>query len=315
MTSGFKTVPLAIRAQIDALGSARFVFGASRPFSEELQSRWVDALALDQSEEGVWRGVPDAGLGRWSKWNISGQELVRKDRPKTQLSWSIEAPDFRGAGTHSISFTKDVFQKERRYGRQIEASVVRVDEPRDALVGSVALELTGPYDETMELEYLYAASLARTWFGSATLLLLDDVGVPRITDETFDWTFLPDGTREDLTVTLIERFGSRASTNEIEIMVDRLIRVQSLSPESRLVGNTGFQRYIGYKFGDDFVAFENPRVGNALYLLRGNWQELSQLSRSQLLKSRSGDFDRIIHTANWFEKLRLAVYDYRHTQE
>ncbi|HEX3678258.1 MAG TPA: hypothetical protein VHU90_00905, partial [Galbitalea sp.] len=75
----------------------------------------------------------------------------------------------------------------------------------------------------------------------------------------------------------------------------------------------GLQKYIGYKFGDDFVAFENPRIGNALYLLYGNWEELSQLSRTELLSSRQGEFDRIIHSARWFDQLRKAVYSWRNT--
>ncbi len=79
-----------------------------------------------------------------------------------------------------------------------------------------------------------------------------------------------------------------------------------------MLGWSGLQRHIDYMFGEDFVAFENPRVGNALYLTYGDWEDLSQLSRSQLLASRGGDLDRIIHTARWFERLRVADYNYRH---
>lgn len=311
MGSGFRTLPPEIKAQIDAIGAVPFVFGASRRYTPEQQAAWVGELDLDQVDDTNWMGVPLATAGRWSKWNIAGRIKVRKDLPKTWHSWSIDAPDFRGGGSHTVSFGREVFQKQRLYGRQIEASVSLVDEPVDTLVGTVLLELQGPYDPEQDDEYLYAASLAKTWFGRVSVLPLDEAGVPQIPDSSFGWEFLPDGTRDELFVELTRKFGPRVSREQVEIMVDRLDRVRSLRPENRLVGTTGLQRYIGYQFGPDFVAFENPRVGNALYVLRGDWQELSQLSRSQLLASRQGEFDRIIHTANWFDKLRLAVFDYR----
>jgi hypothetical protein len=312
MSSGFRTLPDDIKAQIDAIGPVRFVFGAARAYSDDVRLRWVGSLDLEQVEDGAWLGVPPASTGRWSQWNIAGRVIVRKDLPKTTRSWTIEAPDFQGGGTHPVDFTRDAYQRQRLYGRQIEASVVRTDEPRDSLVGSVLHELQGPFDAALENEYLYAASLSRTWFGSATVFALDEAGVPQIPDHNFAWEFLPDGTREQIREALERKLGQGARTGEIDIMVDRLVRVNSLNPVARLVGSTGLQRYIGYQFGDDFVAFENPRLGNALYILQGDWASLSQLSRSELLASRVGEFDRIVHTSNWFDKLRLAVYDYRH---
>ncbi|ARJ04737.1 hypothetical protein B5808_05495 [Cnuibacter physcomitrellae] len=174
------------------------------------------------------------------------------------------------------------------------------------------MTLPAPYDDEAEQAYLYAASLARTWFGSATAYSIDETGIPLVPDRHVSWDFLPDGTVEDIREAVERKFGGSALPQEIEIIIDRLQKVQSLGPEKRLVGTSGLQRYIGYLFGDNFVAFENPRVGNALYLLYGDWESLSQLSRSELLSSRQGEFDRIIHTSRWFERLRVAVYNYRH---
>lgn len=312
MSSGFKSLPDEIKAEIESLGQVHFTFGAVRNFSDQLLASWTGRLELEPVGEGEWIGLPPASTGRWSKWNIRGREIVRRDLPKIYRSWTIEAPDFQGTGTHPITFTREVFRKQRLYGQQIEAAVTRRDEPRDSLVGTVLLTLQAPYDEEAEQAYLYAASLARTWFGSATPYRLGATGIPQVPDQSVSWDFLPDGTVEEMRDAVVRRFGGSAPPQEIDIMIDRLEKVQSLAPEKRLVGISGLQRYIGYKFGEDFVAFENPRVGNALYLMYGDWESLSQLSRSQLLASREGDFDRIIHTSRWFERLRRAVYNYRH---
>lgn len=311
MGSGFRSLPEELKDEIDSLGKTQFVFGAVRNFSDQLLGDWTQRLELENIDGTGWIGLPPAPTGRWSAWNIHGCEVVRRDQPKIHRSWTIEAPNFRGGGTHSIHFHKDVFQRQRLYGQQIEAAVTRRDEPRDSLVGTVLLTLQAPYDQDAERAYLYAASLARSWFGSATAYRLDEAGIPQIPDQTVSWDFLPNGTVDEIRKAIVKKFGGSAPPQEIEIMIDRLQKVQSLAPEKRLVGSSGLQRYIGYMFGEDFVAFENPRVGNALYLMYGDWESLSQLSRSQLLASRGGEFDRIIHTARWFERLRLAVYNYR----
>jgi hypothetical protein len=312
MNSGYRSLPEELKAEIDSLGETQFVFGAVRSFSDQLLTDWPQRLELDELGDDEWIGLPQASTGRWSKWNVSGREIVRRDLPKVSRSWTIEAPDFHGSGTHSVTFHREVFQKQRRFGQQIEAAVTRRDEPRDALVGTVLMTLQAPYAQDAEQAYLYAASLARTWFGSATPYRLDEAGIPQVPDQSVSWDFLPDGTIEQMHEAIVKKFGQSAPPQEIDIMIDRLQKVQSLSPEKRLVGTSGLQRYIGYMFGDDFVAFENPRVGNALYLMYGDWESLSQLSRSRLLSSREGEFDRIVHSARWFEKLRLAVYNYRH---
>lgn len=312
MSSGFRSLPEEIKAEIDSLGEVQFVFGAVRNFSDRLLADWTQRLELEEVGDGEWIGLPPASTGRWSKWNVNGREIVRRDLPKVYHSWTIEAPDFQGSGTHPVTFSREVFRKQRLYGQQIEAAVTRRDEPRDSLVGTVLLTLQGPYDEDSEQAYLYAASLARTWFGSATAYSLDKAGIPQVPDQGVNWDFLPGGTVDEMREAVVKKFGGSAPPQEIEVMIDRLEKVQSLAPKKRLVGTSGLQRYIGYMFGDDFVAFENPRVGNALYLLYGDWESLSQLSRSQLLASREGEFDRIIHTARWFERLRLAVYNHRH---
>lgn len=313
MSSGFRSLPDDIKATIDSLGEVRFVFGAVRKYSDGLLTEWTEGLGLEEVDVDLWMGLPPESTGRWSKWNISGREIVRRDLPKVFHSWTIEAPDFRGGGSHPVHFYRDVFQKQRLFGQQIEAAVVRRDEPRDSLVGTVLLTLQAPFDEDAEQVYLYAASLARTWFGSATPYALDEAGVPQVPDQSVNWEFLPGGSLDEVREAVERKFGGSVTPREVEIMIDRLAKVQSLDPEKRLVGTSGLQRYIGYMFGDDFVAFENPRVGNALYLLKGDWEALSQLSRSELLASRAGEFDRIIHSARWFEKLRLAVYDYRNS--
>ena len=78
-----------------------------------------------------------------------------------------------------------------------------------------------------------------------------------------------------------------------------------------LIGTTGFARYFGAKFGEDFVAFENIRYGNAIYIMRENWQTLSQKSRIELMTGRYEEVIRIEHRRGWGARLSSYVRAYR----
>jgi hypothetical protein len=84
-----------------------------------------------------------------------------------------------------------------------------------------------------------------------------------------------------------------------------------LRPESYVIGTTNFSRYFGAKFGDDFVAFENIRYGNALYIMRENWRTLSQKSRLELMAGKFDEVIRIEHRPGWDDVFSAWVEDYR----
>ena len=57
--------------------------------------------------------------------------------------------------------------------------------------------------------------------------------------------------------------------------------------------------------------FENLRYGNALYILYGDWQDVSKRSRLDLLKGTDESYDRIRHDDGWehrfVEHMRLQL--------
>ena len=56
-------------------------------------------------------------------------------------------------------------------------------------------------------------------------------------------------------------------------MEDRLATFAEFEPTHFIAGTSGFVRYFGAKYADDFVVFESLRYGNALYVLLGEEQQ------------------------------------------
>jgi hypothetical protein len=313
MAAGYRVLPNHIKAQIDAVGDAEFVFGSVRKYEADWHAATSARLGLVDVGNQARQGLPAALVGRWSRWNINGWVKVWKDRPKILQTFTHEVPNYNGTGSHNVSQTRAVWRKSRWYGEQVEAMLVHDNEEKEVSTGIVQKVFRGPYDETLEQQFRYGASLSREWFGDARVFPVGENGVPEIPNDTLTWDPLPPGTVEDMRDYVKRILKTTTSARDIEIMIDRLAKVESLHPEKQWLGSSGMQRYVGYEFGPDFVAFENPHVGNALYVLRGDWQELSRLSRSKLMSNREGEFDRIIHTAKWFDRLRILVHDYRNS--
>lgn len=87
--------------------------------------------------------------------------------------------------------------------------------------------------------------------------------------------------------------------------------LDSMHPTEYIRGKGMNSRYFGAKFGDNIVAFENMDYGNAVYILFDNWQEISQMSRIDIMKRHERDFIRVIHKKGWEKTLRRTINELR----
>ena len=65
---------------------------------------------------------------------------------------------------------------------------------------------------------------------------------------------------------------------------------------------------------ENIVALENIDYGIALYILFDNWQEISQMSRIDILKRHERDFIRIIHKTGWQKVFKRHIDELRDRQ-
>jgi len=124
------------------------------------------------------------------------------------------------------------------------------------------------------------------------------------------WEILPPGTLGE-TMERVFR-GKTPTPQEKDVTTERYNFFQTLKPKSLVFGQSGFRRYFGALLDDDMVVFENIEYGNAIYILFDNWEDLSKLSRIDLLSGKfSTAFERVIHTSGWKEKVKIIIADRR----
>jgi uncharacterized protein YjbI with pentapeptide repeats len=100
--------------------------------------------------------------------------------------------------------------------------------------------------------------------------------------------------------------GVRGDQASSEVDLERLRVVHALGPDACYVGPADELRgYAVFVFERRGVAIcECPFVGNAAYVLRGDWRQLSRLSKRDLLERSQ---ERVVHSGNWKQRITRAL--------
>jgi hypothetical protein len=122
------------------------------------------------------------------------------------------------------------------------------------------------------------------------------------------WRLLgPDGRSFQGIMEHFDRLSRGARKEEID--KERLEKVHGLGPSQIYIGIDEFEWYIVFLFRSvDLAVLECPIKGNAIYLIAGDWQSLSKLSKTSLLDGHAGEVKRIIHAGDWYAELKKALY-------
>ena len=262
-------------------------------------------LTTDTLKVGAsWEIVPASAIGTRSKRNTEGWVNVRKDLPKYTKYFYHDIANFGDAarnGYSTVAIPREVYERDEYppYFFHIEVRVQEaVADGRIGVVFSIdEVFLIG--SSSFDDDLLFAVNLLQENTGVSGVVAANNPEF--VFTSALDWELFPPGDLEAVTKALAT--GRRAIP--ADLVSERLQLFEQFQPTEYLRGLGGNDHYIGAKFADDLVVFENLRYGNALYVLYQDWQALSQLSRSELLRLKTSEFDRIIHTEGW--ESRFAV--------
>lgn len=254
---------------------------------------------------------PNPAAGRYSNANLYGMEKVRKDLPKVTKSYGFWAPSWKSGSYHYVSHDREVYIREVYPPKQVNLSIVLVERRGEGFLLRFAIDqVLSRRTPNFEQELLYNLNLLQENVGVADVFESATSLADYALSVKVDWQLLPPGNVDEVVAAMLR--GKRpVSAQQQAVMKERVTVMQRLQPEAYITGTDGFLRYFGAKFGDDFVAFENARYGNALYIMYDGWEALSQKSRIELLAGDRDSYDRIEHRVGWIEQLRGRVRGYR----
>lgn len=315
----FLKIPRDVKTKLSDIESDKIVVAAAKIIHlDEIESGLYSHLQMTIGSTGVELPdsiVPSPEAGKWSRTNVDGREIKRKDLPMISRTFPVESPNFGDAsrGYHTNYFTRDVYQVDiipPRFNK-IEMKIIdrsQLDSSRKITVRFSIDEIMNPTDEGFEDSLLYNLNILQENTGVSDIYSSDVSTTEFLATTQVDWEIFPPGERDD---DLRKIIGNTAGPQDIRMIQERYNALRRLRPLNFIKGRSGFQRYFGAQFSDDLVAFENIRYGNALYLMYENWQDLSKKSRLQLLAGDGRGFTRIVHTTGWEAQLRYLVQIHR----
>lgn len=309
-------VPPEIIARIKAFGQDDVVVACAKLVRNDEVQRYI-ALHLRLDGDTIVAPepfLPNPKAGRYSHTNVEGKEVIRKDLPMYMKSFPIEAPSWNSSSTHTIWFDRMVYQRDWIAPKGVLLHLTIAEHRDGASVVKFAVdEVISRNTANFEQELLFNLNILQENVGTVDVFPSAATLAEYASTVRVDWELLPPGTSVDQIIASMKRHGAVDPPTEA-VMRSRLSVMNRLRPESYVIGTTNFSRYFGAKFGDDFVAFENIRYGNALYIMRENWRTLSQKSRIELMTGKYDEVIRIEHRDGWDDIFAAWVHKYRQNQ-
>lgn len=89
-----------------------------------------------------------------------------------------------------------------------------------------------------------------------------------------------------------------------QIMIDKCEYINSFHPNFRAYGRAGFSGYVIFGFEDrNLYVLESIYLNNVTYVFKKDWEELSRLSKAEILDGNLQNV-RLIHYENWKNEIR-----------
>ena len=254
---------------------------------------------------------PDDISGLYARRNREGITWKLKSLPKVSKTYSIESPNFGdpSKGYHTTYWSRLVYQRRLEPPRDWELILSVLSEDNDRIRIKIAINaILDRQHPDFERDLFFAINLLQEQFHTCHVFDAEvtDEELSRVT--TVGWEIFPPGTLENTLSFIFRRMRNKSPERQHEI-TSRMDVLDSLHPTEYIYGEGMDSRYFGAKFGENVVAFENADYGNALYILFDNWQEISKMSRIDILKRHERDFIRIIHKKGWESALKRHLDD------
>lgn len=253
-------------------------------------------------------------IGKVSKFNALGKEVIRKDLPKESYSFMSFRTTYdwhRNAHHNLQTRTIQRFPRDEIYPPSAQLTVVEIND--ELYISSDIISLSS----TDEADVLHVCNLMLEIFGSFKVVDTASQSVLGVKKKNLNWELLPKGDRP-WTAADVKRFVSERckdlTPSEREAIIHRTNYITAKNPDFIASGKAGFNGYFVYGFEELSVfILESVQFGNATYVLSDGWEEISMLTKSEII---NGDIVhvRVIHDHSWKRKLSIAIDNLKSTR-
>ncbi|MEQ9662736.1 MAG: hypothetical protein RLN87_09340 [Parasphingopyxis sp.] len=249
---------------------------------------------------------PPPSSGLYARRNLDGWDDKRTDLPKEKRTITTWAPSWNSGSYHPVSREFDAYPVDRHPAKLLTISATVLEELVDGAL--VRFRVDQPLDRrqsSFEADLQFNLRLLNEAVGEAHVFDADLSSDQYARTQRVDWELLPPGSADRV----LEHLASRGNVNadRLQVAAERLQVLDRLGHDGFILGTGKFARYFGARFGDSLVALENLEYGNAMYVFEEDWERLTQLSRTDLIRRRDPTVHRIPHVKGWQSAIRELI--------
>lgn len=243
--------------------------------------------------------------GPVSTFNANGREIARKDLPKVSQSRMVWASwnDWHGNPHSGLQIrSQKVYQKELIPPPEEYITVMQGES--GLVLASRALRRNVDDNDRI----IHVINLFLELFGSLDITSVELKSSQSLNVRRLNWRILPPGefpferARNELA-----EFLDHVDENVRPVVQSRIRSVTQYKPDFVAVGVGGFREYVVFGFqSKNIYVLESPSIGNATYVFRNNWAEVSTLSKKEILAGALQEA-RLVHNNRWTGALRQAI--------
>ena len=306
----FRHIPEYIMAKISQLKEDYFKVEAVVSIPKtKLKSGQYSHIGIENSDTFPSSILPRETTGHASFYNLNQRVIIKRDEPKVLKSFYWEAPNFGDPdkGWHEIYFTKMVYSRVYIEPQYLHIEIEKLQESDIEAVFKFSIDRAiSKADPNLATELLSELNLLQENVGSSDVFPLNTPVTDYLNTITLAWEIFPKGTKDQELSYLVGKFSPKDKKEESEL-IDRYEVIKSLNPKEIYTGLCGMHKYFAAVIREDIVICENLRYGNAIYILRENWPDLSKKDRLTLLAYHREEIIRIFHTSNYQRHLYLEI--------
>ena len=243
--------------------------------------------------------------GPISAFNANGHQIILRNQPKVSQSrmvWSTWN-DWHGNPHSGVQIrSQKVYQKE--LVPPPEEYITLMQGESGAVLASRSLDKSVDSDEKI----IHVINLFLELFGDLEITSVDLKSASSLVVKRLNWRVLPPGEFPfERAMTELADFLGKVEDNVRPVVQTRIKSVTQYKPDFVAVGVGGFREYVVFGFrSKNIYVLESPMLGNATYVFKNDWAEVSTLSQKEILEGALCEA-RLVHNKRWTIALRQAI--------
>lgn len=233
------------------------------------------------------------GIGPISVFNSEGRDIPLKHLPMETYYRDAYIKDWHGDYLY-VDIPGERYQRKHIDAPLQEISLIMIGDKNYALS-----DLLPNTQEGKEL-IKHVVNLFLEIFGVCEILdknKCPEVAIAKL--KRVNWQIIPEGEIVWERVNQIAGDIQDPKENVGLLQKYRFKTIIQYKPDLVYYGNGGFHGYLVFVFKKkELVIMENMIYGNATYVFRDNWEELSKLSKAEIIKQNLQE-KRLVHRESW----------------